>query len=182
VPLSAGVLGPFPPGVDHDAYDRLRRKILWRIPAGIYLLGSRAGERRNLMTASLVTQLAIDPKLIGVSVETSSRTAELIEESGRFALSLLAREDRGLVRKFVKPPEHDRDAHTLAGVAYIDAGVTGSPIVSSALAWLDCEVRARMDNGSHVLFAGEVVDAGSTDEDAEVPLLRMEDTRMSYGG
>lgn len=168
--------------MDHDAYDRRRRKILWRLPAGIYLLGSRAGERCNLMTASLVSQLAIDPKLIGVSVERSSLTRELIEESGRFALSLLAREDRSLVRKFVKPAEHDRDAHTLSGVGYFDAGVTGAPIVASALAWLDCEVRARMDNGSHVLFAGEVVDAGSPDEDGEVPILRMEDTRMSYGG
>ena len=38
-----------------------------------------------------------------------------------------------------------------------------------------------VDAGSHSLFLGEIVDAAfQKDEDA--PVLRMEDTRMSYGG
>jgi len=40
-------------------------------------------------------------------------------------------------------------------------------------------VRQQLELGSHVLFVGEVVAAGG---DPERPLLRMEDTRMNYGG
>ena len=46
---------------------------------------------------------------------------------------------------------------------------------------MDCEVRQTVDIGHHTRFIGEVVDAGfQADEDTEV--LRMEDTRMNYGG
>ena len=48
-------------------------------------------------------------------------------------------------------------------------------------AWLDCEVRHRLDLGSHLLFVGEVVAVGGPDG-AMPPVLRMEDTRMNYGG
>jgi flavin reductase (DIM6/NTAB) family NADH-FMN oxidoreductase RutF len=42
-------------------------------------------------------------------------------------------------------------------------------------------VRQTVDVGNHSLFIGEVVDAGfQADEATEV--LRMEDTRMNYGG
>ena len=42
-------------------------------------------------------------------------------------------------------------------------------------------MRSTVDVSSHTLFVGEVVDAGfQKDEDTAV--LRMEDTRMNYGG
>jgi flavin reductase (DIM6/NTAB) family NADH-FMN oxidoreductase RutF len=61
-------------------------------------------------------------------------------------------------------------------------GRSGAPIPEIALAWLDCEVRQHLDVGSHTLFVGEVVDAGFADGAEDMPVLRMEDTRMSYGG
>lgn len=182
----AGLVGPFPPGVDPDRYDRLRRRVLWSMPSGLYLLGSRAGERRNLMTLNWATQLALEPKLLGVSVEQTALTHELVAEGACFSLSLLAREDRAIVRKFVKPASEDREARTLAGLPYRDLAVTGAPVLVSALGWLDCRLVDQLACGSHTLFVGEVVDAafgvgrGETDQTPDV--LRMEDTRMNYGG
>ena len=46
---------------------------------------------------------------------------------------------------------------------------------------MDCEVRQTGDCGGHDLFLGEVLDAGFTKPE-DTPVLRMEDTRMSYGG
>lgn len=173
-------VGPFPEGADAEDYDRMRRRVLWAMPSGLYVLGSRAGDRRNLMTLSWAAQLSFDPKLVGVSVEASAVTYELIVEGGAFSVCLLAREDRALVRKLVKPSVHDPAQGTLNGVAFRD-GLTGVPVVSAAAGHLDCEVRHRLDLGDHSLFVGEVVDAGfSRPEGTEV--LRMEDTRMSYGG
>ncbi len=83
--------------------DRLRRRVMWRLPSGLYLLGSRAGRRRNLMTLNWATQVATEPKLLAVSVQGSAVTHELIEEGRVFALNILKRDDRTVVRKFVKP-------------------------------------------------------------------------------
>jgi flavin reductase (DIM6/NTAB) family NADH-FMN oxidoreductase RutF len=178
----ADPIGPIPAGEDPVEYDRLRRRVLWRFPSGLYLLGSRHLERRNLMTASFVTQLCLSPKIVGVGVERTALTHELVHGSGCFTLSLVARADRALVRRFVKPAVHDAVKSTLNDVHFVDSRVTGAPIVDGALAYVDCRVTHELDLGSHTLFAGEVVDAGSGQGGEEGEVLRMEDTRMSYGG
>ena len=97
-----------------------------------------------------------------------------------FSLCVIDREDRAIVRKFTKPVEVDLVARTLNGFPYRD-GVTGAPILTQAVAFLDCEVRQTVDCGGHTLFLGEVVDAGFAKAE-DTPVLRMEDTRMNYGG
>ena len=173
-------MGPFPGGVDPEGYDRARRRILWAMPTGLFVLGSVHDRRRNLMTLNWAMQVATDPKMVAVSIETGAVTHGLVRDGGVFSISILNRADRTIVRKFVKPLDDDREPSRLGGFD-VFAAVTGAPILSTAIAWLDCEVRGRIDFGSHTLFAGEVVNCGGeVDDDTEV--LRMEDTRMSYGG
>lgn len=179
-----GPIGPFPPGVDspeaQEEYDRLRRRVLWTMPYGLYVVGSRAGERRNLMTLNWATQVSFEPKLVGIGVEKGAVTHELIAEGGSFSLNTVARDDRAIVRKFTKPVEHDAAARTLAGFAYHD-GPSGAPVLDQAPAWLDCAVRQPVDCGGHTFFVAEVMACGFTGAE-DTPVLRMEDTRMSYGG
>jgi flavin reductase (DIM6/NTAB) family NADH-FMN oxidoreductase RutF len=183
-PGGTGPIGPYPSGVEsdeqRDEYDRLRRRVLWKMPSGLYVVGSRAGDRRNGMTMNWATQVSFDPKLLAISVENTALTHELITASQAFALNLVDREDRAIVRKFTKPVDVDVDAQTLNGFPFHD-GHTGAPILDQAVAFLECEVRQSVPAGNHTLFIGEVVAAGfQKDEDAGV--LRMEDTRMNYGG
>lgn len=181
---TAGPLGPFPPGVDsaeaQDDYDRRRRRVLWTLPYGLYIVGSRDGDRANGMTLNWASQLAFEPKLIGIGVEKAAFTHELISAGGVFTLGTVARDDRAMVRKFTKPVAVDWDAMTLNGFAF-RTGVTGAPILQAAPAYLDCEVRQTVDTGNHSFFIGEVVDAGFQADEA-TPVLRMEDTKMNYGG
>ena len=167
--------------------DRLCRRVLWAMPGGLYVVGSRAGAERNLMTANLVQQVATSPALVAAAVDAGAVTHRLVAEGGCFAVSLLRREDRAVVRRFVKPVPADavvRDAggraESMGGEAVHEAA-TGAPVLARAAAWVDCEVRHRLDLGSHTLFVGEVVAVGATGEELP-PVLRMEDTRMHYGG
>jgi len=188
-PGGSGPIGPYPPHVteDDDArdeYDRLRRRVLWSFPSGLYLVGSRATidgvDRRNLMTLNWATQVSFEPKLVGIGVEQSAVTHQLITAGRVFTVATICREDRAIVRKFTKPVEVDEAASTANGFEFT-AAVTGAPILTSAAAYVDCEVRDSIAFGGHTFFVGEVVDAGfRSDEDTEV--LRMEDTRMNYGG
>jgi flavin reductase (DIM6/NTAB) family NADH-FMN oxidoreductase RutF len=180
MPTSSGPVGPFPEGVDPEEYDRLRRRVLWSMPSGLYVVGSRAGERRNGMTLNWATQLSFDPKLVGVAVEKQAVTHELIAEGGAFAISVVDRDDRAIVRKFTKPVEVDLEASTLNGIPFHD-GPSGAPVLDQAVAWVDCRVRQAVDVGDHTLFVGEVIAAGFQKPE-DTPVLRMEDTRMNYGG
>jgi len=167
--------------VDPAEYERLRRRVLWKLPSGLYLLGSRAGERRNLMTLNWVMQVSLSPKQLAASVERSAVSHGLIVEGRCFSIALVARDNKEVVRKFVKPAEHDPEARTLAGFAYRD-GQSGAPIPEFAIGFLDCELRQSIDLGSHSLFVGEVIDAGFAPGAEGAEVLRMEDTRMNYGG
>jgi flavin reductase (DIM6/NTAB) family NADH-FMN oxidoreductase RutF len=177
--VPAQPVGPFPAGADPEGYDRLRRRILWRMPVGLYLLGSASGERRNLMTHSLAVQVATEPKLLAVAIKVDAVTHQLVREGRVFSLCFLKREDRALVRGFTKPVTEGPEPGLLGGVA-VRAGTTGAPLVVNAAAWLECEVRHELALGDHTLFVGEVIDCSAPDEDA--PILRMEDTRLNYGG
>src|SRR3954447_9425852 len=117
---SDAVVGPFPEGIEtdeqRDEYDRLRRRALWTMPSGLYVVGSRDGDRLNLMTLNWATQAADSPaKVLAIGVEKSALTHELIAGGGVFSLNAIGREDRAIVRKFPKPVEIDADAGTANG-------------------------------------------------------------------
>ena len=183
-PGGTGPIGPFPAGIDtpeqQDDYDKLRRRLLWTMPYGLYVVGSRAGEQRNLMTLNWATQVSFEPKLVGIGVEKTAVTHELVAGGGSFTLHTIARDDRAIVRRFTKPVEHDAAAGTLNGFAYHD-GPTGAPVLDQAAGWLDCAVQQQVDCGGHTFFVGEVVACAFAGPE-DTPVLRMEDTRMSYGG
>jgi flavin reductase (DIM6/NTAB) family NADH-FMN oxidoreductase RutF len=180
MPVQQGIVGPIPEGADAEEYDKLRRRVLWTMPSGLYVIGSRHGDRLNLMTANWVTQVSFDPKLVAVSVEQDALTHSLIREGCAFSVNLVSREDRAIVRKFTKPVEVDTGAGTLNGFPFHAAG-TGAPVLDQAVAYLDCELRQEVEVGNHTLFLGEVVDSAFQQDEA-VEVLRMEDTRMNYGG
>ena len=173
-------VGPFTAGADPIEYDKLRRRVLWTMPSGLYVVGVRAGDRRNGMTLNLATQVATSPKLLGIAVLKEAVTHAILDEGRVFSLNILDREDRAMVRKFVKPVEVDEEAHTLNDFPFHD-GVTGAPVLDHAVAHLECEVRNAVDCGDHTFFIGEVVEAAFHKAE-DTPVLRMEDTRMNYGG
>jgi flavin reductase (DIM6/NTAB) family NADH-FMN oxidoreductase RutF len=184
VPVKSGEpIGPFPDGADPVEYDKLRRRVLWKFPSGLYVIGSRSadGAERNLMTANLVTQVSFSPKLVGVSVEHEAVTHRLVADGRAFAVNVLDREDRAIVRKFTKPVEVDDAGATANGFAFHASATTGAPVLDQAVAFVDCRLWQAVDCGTSTFFIGEVVDAGFQREE-ETEVLRMEDTRMNYGG
>ena len=157
--------------------DELVNKVTWKIPNALALVGSRSGDEWNAMTTSWISQLSMDPVLVGVSVDNTAVTHRLISAGGSFSVNLWSAEDTRVFVKFSKPA-------TFAAMALnersVKAGVTGAPVFDEAIAYVDCEVRQSHDLGSHTLFIGEVVDAGIRDDAARV--ASMSDTRMKYGG
>ncbi len=157
--------------------DELVNKVTWKISNALALVGSKAGERRNAMTTTWVTQLSMDPVLIGIGVENDSVTHGLISEGGSFTVNLWDATDTKVFVKFSKPATDDGAA--LNGRP-VRAATTGAPVFEEALAWMDCQVRHTLDLGTHTLFVGEIVDAAIRDDEARPACSQ--DTRMKYGG
>jgi flavin reductase (DIM6/NTAB) family NADH-FMN oxidoreductase RutF len=157
--------------------DELVNRVTWKIPNALALVGSRSGDERNAMTTSWITQLSMEPVLIGIGVDNSAVTHRLISAGGIFSVNLWDSADTRVFVKFSKPADYADGS--LNGRSTREA-VTGAPIFDEAVAWMDCEVRHELDLGTHTLFVGEVKDAGIRDDEARP--ASMSDTRMKYGG
>ena len=157
--------------------DELVNKVCWKIPNALTLVGSRSGDEWNAMTTTWVTQLSMEPVLLGVGVDNSAVTHRLITDGGSFTVNLWPSDDTKVFVKFSKPATHEGD--TLNGWS-VSTATTGAPVFADALAWMDCEVRQSVDLGTHTLFVGEVVDARINDDERRA--ANTSDTRMKYGG
>lgn len=153
--------------------------VTWRIPNALTLVGSRSGDEWNGMTTSWITQLAMEPVLVGVSVDNKAVTHRLISESGAFSVNLWSPDDTRVFVKFSKPA--DKEGMTLNDRP-IREGTTGVPLFEDAIAWFECEVRQSHDLGTHTLFIGEIVSAGADPESDDERAAAISDTRMKYGG
>ncbi len=58
--------------------DELINKVTWKIPNALVLIGSAPGDERNAMTASWVTQLSMEPVLVGVGIDNDAVTHRLV--------------------------------------------------------------------------------------------------------
>lgn len=152
-------------------------KVTWKIPNALALVGSASGDKWNAMTTSWITQLSMEPVLIGIGVDNKSVTHRLISEGGSFTVNLWSSEDTRTFVKFSKPATRDGDT---LNDREVRTAATGAPIFDEAIAWMDCEVRQSHDLGTHTLFIGEVVDAAIGKDDTRA--AAMSDTRMKYGG
>ena len=87
--------------------DELLNKVTWKIPNALALIGSRSGDERNAMTASWITQLSMEPVLIGVAVDNTAVTCRLISDGGSFTVNLWDAGDTRVFVKFSKPAVDD---------------------------------------------------------------------------
>ena len=157
--------------------EELLNRVTWKIPNALVLIGSRAGEDRNGMTATWVTQLSMEPVLIGVGIDKTAVTHRLISDGGSFTVNLWSSDDTKVFVKFSKPATYE--GATLNGRPVHDAP-SGAPVFDEAIAWIDCEVRHTLDLGTHTLLVGEIVAADINDDDTRPASTH--DTRMKYGG
>ncbi len=108
------------------------------------------------MTVSSFTSIALEPPLIIISLQTDSRTHELVSQAKAFAVTILAEDQQELSERFAgrAPDVEDR----LAGIG-TDTLVTGAPFIKGGLAYLDCRVMQSISMGTNTLFLAEVVAA-----------------------
>lgn len=150
---------------------------LRKIPHGVYIVGVKQGDQLNAFTGTWFTQVSFTPPLVALGVKKDSHSFQMIRQDRVFAVSLLGKDQKAVAEHFVKPA-------TVVGEKLKDVphqiGKTGAPILSEAIAYVECEVREiANDLGDHAVIIGEVVEAGVRKDE---PVLTLMDTGWHYGG
>lgn len=154
--------------------DQNAKKIALRmIPYGLYILTgeSRTGEIAAA-TVNWVTQTAFDPPLVVVGVKTNSGAHSIIKDAGSFALNILGKNQQATAFAFFKPTQ--TEDNKINGESY-RAGSTGSPLLESVPAYLECKLVDTVEKADHSVFIGQVVDAGVN----QTPAARADDVTLT---
>lgn len=156
--------------------EEARSTALNQLGYGLYVIGSRAGDEYNGMTANWVTQISFDPPLVAIAIQNDSKTRELIDKGKVFSINVINEDGKALLTRFIK---HQRRVGSKLGEDEIEEGTTGAPILKVAISYIECRVVQQYTPGDHTLYIGEVVNAGLHREGRPIHL---EDTGWSYGG
>ncbi|MEO8635158.1 MAG: flavin reductase family protein [Gemmatimonadales bacterium] len=121
---------------------------------GVYVVGVAHGEQRGAFTAAWITQVSFEPLLLVLSINPAHASFPLLTASGTFAVSVLGHGQLDLARQF--GTQSARDVDKLAHQRW-QAGLAAAPVLSDAIAYLECRVVTRHPAGDHELVVGQVV-------------------------
>jgi flavin reductase (DIM6/NTAB) family NADH-FMN oxidoreductase RutF len=136
--------------------------------SGVAIVATADSTRRAGMTVSAFNSLSLEPPLILVCLHKEATTAQLVEEIGHFAVSILGSDHAYISDRFAGRIPLTEDEDRFEGIPVITA-TTGSPILAEALAWLDCRVHQIHDGSTHWIITGLALAAGNGESDA--PLI-----------
>ncbi|MGW7314389.1 flavin reductase family protein [Streptomyces sp. NPDC054854] len=170
VPLTAPEGGtPHPEGVSNDEF----RAAMSRLAAGVCLITAHEpaltadgprGEDVG-MTATAFMSVSLDPPLVLVSLREGSRMDDLLAEQPLWAVSVLADSQLQVAGRFAMKGRIS-DRLLFEGVPWVRGEVSGSPLLTGALATLECRTESRVEAGDHTLVIGRVLTAALPVPDA----------------
>ena len=129
------------------------KRILGHWPTGIAIVATRLADGKMCgLTANAVASVSLEPALVLACVEHDADSHDCIRAAGVFSVNVLDSSQERMARRF-STWEVDMKFDGLA----FRTEVTGAPILTDALAWVDCRVWASYPGGDHTIFVGEVV-------------------------
>lgn len=133
-----------------DAQQELRQT-LGCFATGVTVITTLGGGGKPVgLTASSFNSVSLDPPLVLFSLKRTAFSLREFLSADTFAVNVLREDDEDLSNRFAKSMEDKFD-----GVDY-ETWDTGCPILPSALASFECNIRYTYDGGDHVIFVGEV--------------------------
>ena len=139
--------------------------------AGVCLLTVRDDIDDVGTTVSSVMSVSATPPLIAVGLTAGGYPAEVLEEVGRCALTVLGAQHAIVASRFAS---HGRPSarHLLEAVPWTRATGSGAIVLSDGLAAVDCRLERLVPAGDHVLALLELADVSVLNEPA-APLIRL---------
>jgi 3-hydroxy-9,10-secoandrosta-1,3,5(10)-triene-9,17-dione monooxygenase reductase component len=139
---------PRPPAADERSF----RDALARFATGVaFVTAAPDGEPAGLIVNSL-TSVSLEPPLVSFCPSRSSLTWTRMRRAGRFGVNVLGRRHEHFAKR-ATPAGADR----FAGLDW-EPGRGGVPLLTDAIASLECETVAEHRAGDHWIIVGQVDD------------------------
>jgi flavin reductase (DIM6/NTAB) family NADH-FMN oxidoreductase RutF len=128
------------------------RDALGKFATGVaFVTAAPDGEPAGLIVNSL-TSVSLEPPLVSFCPSRNSLTWSRMRRAGRFAVNVLSGDHEAFVARAAA-----RGADRFAGLDW-QAGPGGAPMLTDALASLECEIVAEHPTGDHWIVVGRVDD------------------------
>ena len=148
------------------------RQVLGYYPTGVSAITAMGKDGQPIgMVVGTFTSVSLDPPLVGFLPDKSSSTWPRLQAAGRFCVNVLA-SDQGDVCRQIAGKGPDKFAEVEYTVSDHDL-----PVVSNALATIECALHSVTDAGDHYFVLGRVLRLEAV-RDAD-PMLFF---RGRYGG
>jgi flavin reductase (DIM6/NTAB) family NADH-FMN oxidoreductase RutF len=138
------------------------RTVLRRFATGVAVVTTWEGERPWGTTVNSFSSVSLRPPLVLVAFDRDRRIVPALVGTGRYAVNILGEEQQGLSDCFAggPAPGHVRGTGTdereeLCGANW-HRGTTGLPLLSDAIATLECTVVDVHPAGDHDLYIARV--------------------------
>jgi flavin reductase (DIM6/NTAB) family NADH-FMN oxidoreductase RutF len=140
------------------------RRLLGFWATGVSVITAQGSDGPAGVTANAVTSLSLEPQLVLVCFDLSSRTLHAVRESERFCINILSAAQEDVSRVFATKRSHEEK---FASIGY--ELLEHAPVIDGSLAWLVCSLDSEFRRGDHVVAIGNVLAAGTNEEAS--PLL-----------
>lgn len=142
----------------------LFRETLGYFPTGVVVITAIDDEGEPVaMVVGSFTSVSLDPPLVAYLPTKSSGSYARLRTSRHFCVNVLAADQMELCGQLAsKSPDK------FAGVDWTPAP-SGSPVLTGAVSWIECERESEVDGGDHYIVLGKVTDLAV--QRASLPLL-----------
>ena len=136
------------------------RAVLGRFATGVTVVTATDAERQDHgMTVSAFCSVSLAPPLVLVCIDRTASMHDLLQQGVAFAVNILSSGQEAISRRFSTGDPPNR----FDGLGYT-RGQTGVPLLDEVLAWLECRVATRHEEGDHTVVIGHVETAGARHE------------------
>lgn len=133
------------------------RKAMGCFATGVTIITVDLDGEVHGMTANAFTSVSLDPMLVLVCVDHSTRTHSHLHQKKRFGINVLGEDQRAISEYYARPDRSHEHAETEAG-AQFDRTKHGTPMLRGSLAYLECRLHSSEEAGDHTIFVSEVED------------------------
>jgi flavin reductase (DIM6/NTAB) family NADH-FMN oxidoreductase RutF/DNA-binding GntR family transcriptional regulator len=134
------------------------RAVVGAVTSGVMVLTARDDAGNHGMTISAVCSLSMEPPMLLVCLNTRSRTQRAVADAGCFVVHVLDEKQAWIAERFAGPAGHDKFSDIAVRPGHLSA-----PVLSEALAVIECEVTESVKGGTHRVFLARVVHAEARD-------------------
>jgi len=132
------------------------RRAMGSFPTGVTVV-TVASEDSNMhgITVNSFSSVSLEPMLVLVCLNKTSRGVSLIARAGAFVVNVLSAGQQDVARWFANR-YRSADAAMFDGVPF-EPGITGCPVLVDATASFECRLRQSHPAGDHLIVIGEVI-------------------------